>query len=32
MMQKGEWYSAMAITQRFKDKYTTFIHYTMSDD
>ncbi len=31
MTQEGEWYSAMAITQRFKQKYTTFTFYTIED-
>lgn len=29
MTQEGEWYSAMAITQRFKEKYTTFTYYSI---
>jgi hypothetical protein len=32
MLEKGEWYSAMAVTQRFKEKYTTFIHYTIYNE
>lgn len=29
MIQEDDWYSAMAITQRFKEKYTTFTYYTI---
>jgi hypothetical protein len=31
MTQEGDWYSAMAITQRFKEKYTTFTYYTIDN-